>query len=150
GAGRRGRHGGLRAGGRRHGERAGPALAGLAQQLVDVLEVDFRQDAGGRAQAQSGHDRLVARPGQVAQRGVQLLLGVEDVQVDAHADFVAGAVGGDRGPAGFFARLQGPDARKPRIDASEVAASLLDRLAARVLVFVARLLYALDRLGHAR
>src|SRR5688572_9622143 len=83
------------------------------ERAVDFLDVLVAQAAGGGLQAQVIGDGVVARDGKVALRGEELLLGVEHVDVDAHADFVAELVrveGAARGHHGLLQRADLGDA----------------------------------------
>src|SRR5690606_30709230 len=114
---------------------------------VDGFEVGLGQDAAHRLQAQPVEQRAIAGLGQVALRGIQLLLRIEHVQVDAHADLVACLVGLYGRAAGVFAGFQGRDARQARHDARVVLPGLLDGLTARGFVVFARFLLKLDFFG---
>src|SRR5688500_4643326 len=95
-----------------------PLLRG--KRTVDLFEVLFAQAAGSRFQAQLVGDGVVARYGQVAPRRENLLLGVEHVDVDAHAHLVAELVGIQRALRGHQRLLQRPDLRDA-VDHGEIA-----------------------------
>src|SRR5262249_24971485 len=76
------------------------------EQAVDILDVGVGQCSLGRLQPQPVQNGVVARTGQVAQRAEHLLLRVQHVDVDAHADLVAQLVRVERAAAGDERRLE--------------------------------------------
>ncbi|MNY27213.1 hypothetical protein D3C86_1611090 [compost metagenome] len=83
-------------------------------------------------------------------RGIQLLLRVQHIQVDAHAHFVSRAVGFHRRPAGLLARFQRLDTCQPTRHAGVILPRGLNRLAARGFEIVPGLLFQLHLFGHLR
>ena len=71
------------------GRRLGGVGVGNLRERRQRLEVGLAQGGVGELQAQPVEQEVVAGPGQVALGVEQLLLGVEHVDVDAHAHLVA-------------------------------------------------------------
>src|SRR6185503_7761340 len=65
------------------------AWSSWRENAVDFREVLVAQAAGAGLEAQLVGDGAIARVGEVAAGGIELLLRVQDVDVDAHADLVA-------------------------------------------------------------
>jgi hypothetical protein len=84
----------------------------------------------GLAQLELAQQHVVACHGQVALGLEQLALGVEHVDVDAHAHLVAQLVGVQRALAGLLGGLQGLDLAHARLHAKEGAARGLGHVAA--------------------
>src|SRR5437660_1378598 len=76
-------------------------------------DIVFAERPRGGLQLEAADDRVVARLGQITQRAVDLLLGVQDVDVDTHPDLVAELVRVERAAAGDQRRLQGFYLRHP-------------------------------------
>src|SRR5256885_183647 len=90
-----------------------PERSVRTQQAVHLFDVGFTQRSRGGLQLEAVDDRVVARLGQITQRTVDLLLGIQDVDVDAHPDLVAELVRVERAPTGDQRRLQGFYLRHP-------------------------------------
>src|SRR3981189_3346920 len=86
------------------------------EQAVHFLDICLAKRSRGGLKLKAVHDRVIARLGQIAQRAVDLLLGVQDVDVDAHTDLVAELVRVERAPAGNKRRLKGLHLRHPVAD----------------------------------
>src|SRR5690606_35475398 len=69
---------------------------GIDEQRIHLGERVVVERARRGLQAQAVEQDLVACAEQVASRGEELLLGIEDVDVDPHPDLVAELVGGQR------------------------------------------------------
>src|SRR5216117_876309 len=83
------------------------------KQAVHLFDVGFAQSTRSRLQPQAVQDRVIARPRKIAQGTENLLLGVQDVDVDTHADLVAELVRIERAAAGNERRLQSLYLRHP-------------------------------------
>ena len=123
-------------------------MARCDQVLVHALQIVQGQSANGLFEPQLRDQQVVACFGQLALRVKQLRLGVEDIHIDAHADFVTEFVGFERAEAGFLSRFECADLRFERLRTKVGLACALCQIALGAVFLAARFVFECQFFFH--